>query len=365
MNRAVRRAGAAAAMLMAIAAAAQEAARAKVPAGRPALSVAAVVAERASLPLTLAANGSIAAWQEASIGAEAPGWRLAEVRVNVGDVVRKGQLLATFAAEMPRADLAHARAAVAEGEAMLAEATANAQRARDLQSSGAWSAQQITQVLTAERTAAARLDALRAALQVQLLRVAMTQVLAPDDGVISARMATVGAVAGAGQELFRLIRGGRLEWRAEVAATDLAAIKPGSAVRVLPAGASPLAGRVRRVAPTVDPATRNGLVYVDLIAPGGAKAGMFARGEFELGASAALTLPHAAVLARDGFAWVFKLGADSRVALAKVSTGRRSGERVEIVGGLAEGESVVASGGGFLADGDLVRVVGGAPAGKR
>lgn len=341
----------------------QDGARATPPAGRPALSVAVVSAERTSLPLVIAANGSITAWQEASVGAEAQGWRLAEVRAQVGDVVRRGQLLASFAAEMPRADLAQARAAVAEGEAMLAEATANAQRARELQPTGAWSAQQITQLLTAERTAAARLDALRAALQVQQLRVAQTQVLAPDDGVISSRNATVGAVVGAGQELFRLIRGGRLEWRAEVAATDLAAIKTGMAVRVAPSGAPALAGRVRQVAPTVDPGTRNGIVYVDLpgAAGGGVKAGMFARGEFELGASSALTLPQGAVLSRDGFAWVFKLGADSRVALAKIVVGRRVGERVEVVSGLATGERVVASGGGFLADGDLVRVVGAAP----
>jgi RND family efflux transporter MFP subunit len=331
-------------------------------AAKPALTVTVTQAQRADIASAISANGNITAWQEAIVGAEGSGLRLAEVRVNVGDVVQRGQVLATFVADMPNADLAQSRASVAEAEATLAEAGANAQRARELQASGALSAQQINQYLTAERTAQARLDAVRAAAKVQQLRLAQTQVLAPDSGVISARSATVGAVVQPGAELFRLIRQGRLEWRAEVAASDLAQIKPGMAVKVTAAGGGSVAGKVRTVAPTVDAATRNGLVYVDLPQPGTAKAGMFARGEFALGSASALTLPQSAVLLRDGFSYVFKLGADSKVAQAKVTVGRRVGERIEITGGLEPGAKVVTSGAGFLADGDVVRVVEAAPA---
>ena len=203
---------------------------------RPALSVTTTQPLSASLPLKIAANGNIAAWQEAIIGTEANGLRLAEVRVNVGDVVKRGQVLATFAPDMMQADVAQIRAMVAEAEAALAEAAVNAKRARELQTSGALSDQQINQFLTAERTAQARLDAQRAQANVQALRLRQTQVLAPDDGVISARSATVGAVLPAGQELFRMIRQGRLEWRAEVAASDLARLKPGMSASVTPAG---------------------------------------------------------------------------------------------------------------------------------
>ena len=329
---------------------------------KPSLTVTVVQPQKTQWAQTVRANGSIAAWQEASVGAETNGWRLAEVRVNVGDRVRRGQVLATFASEMAQADLAQSRATVAEAEAALAEAAANAQRARDLQPSGALSAQQINQMLTMERTAQARLEALRAAVQVQQLRLKQTQVLAPDDGVISARLATVGAVVPAGQELFRLIRQGRLEWRAEVAASELVQVKPGQAVQVLPAGGAAIEGRVRMVAPTVDAATRNGLVYVDLPQPGTAKAGMFARGEFAIGQSPALTLPQSAVLLRDGFAYVFRLGGDGKVTQAKVMVGRRVDERIEVLAGLEREARVVAQGAGFLADGDLVRVVQAAPA---
>ena len=250
---------------------------------KPALTVTVTQPQPASVPVKIAANGNITAWQEASVGTEANGLRLAEVRVNVGDVVKRGQVLATFAADTMAAELAQTRAAVAEAEATLAEAAANAQRARELQTTGALSAQQINQYLTAERTAQARLEAQRAAAKTQQLRLAQTQVLAPDNGIISARSATVGAVLPAGQELFRLIRGGRLEWRAEVPAADLAQLKAGLPASVTPAGGTPIVGKLRMVAPTVDPATRNGIVYVDLPQPGAARAGMFARGEFEIG----------------------------------------------------------------------------------
>lgn len=330
---------------------------APVPAARPALAVTVVTPSTATWPRTVAANGSIFAWQEASVGAETPGWRLAEVRAQVGDVVRRGQVLAAFATELAQADLAQQQAALAQAQAQLAEAAANARRARELQPSGVISAQQTQQVLTAERTAIARVEAQQAALAAQQLRLAQAQVLAPDAGIVSARLATVGAVAQPGQELFRLIRQGRLEWRAEVAATDLAQLRAGQEVRVEPVGAPAVSGRVRMVAPTVDPATRNGLVYVDLPQPGPAKPGMFARGSFEIGRSAALTLPQGAVLLRDGFSYVFVVGADAKVLQAKVTVGRRQGDRVEITGGLDAAARVVAAGGGFLADGDLVRVV--------
>lgn len=324
---------------------------------KPALTVNVATPQKTRLTLVVPANGSLHAWQEASVGAEASGWRLAAVNVNVGDRVQRGQVLARFAADLPQADLAQIQAAAAEAEATLAEAAANAQRARELQASGALSAQQINQYLTAERTAQARLEAQRAAVRVQQLRLAQADVRAPDDGVISARSATVGAVVGAGQELFRLIRQGRLEWRAEVPAEQLARVRPGQAARVTPSGGPAIEGRVRRVGPTVDPATRLGLVYVDLPQPGAAKAGMFARGELALGEAEGLTLPQSAVLLRDGFHVVLLIGADGRLSQRKVEVGRRTGDRIEITGGLAADARVVASGGAFLGDGDTVRVV--------
>ncbi len=326
---------------------------------RPALTVQTAPPQRTAMAQRLAANGNVAAWQEASIGAESNGLRLTEVRVNVGDSVKAGQVLATFAAEMVQADVAQARASLLEAKAHAAEAASNAERARTLQASGALSAQQIEQYTTAAQAAQARVEAAQALLQAQQLRLQHTQVRAPDHGVISARSATVGAVVGAGTELFRMVRKGRLEWRAEVTATELGRLRPGTAAQVTAASGASVQGQLRMVAPTVDPQTRNALVYVDLPAHPDLRAGMFARGEFLLGQSDALTVPQEALVVREGFTYLFVLGADQRVQRLKVQPGRRAGERVEILSGLDAGAPVVVRGAGFLNDGDLVRVASG------
>ncbi len=327
---------------------------------KPALSVMAVTPQHVEWARMLEANGNIAAWQEAVIGAEISNLRLTEVRVSVGDRVQKGQVLARISSDSVQAALAESRAAVAEAEAMLAEARANGDRARQYQATGFMSAQQITQYLTAEKTALARMNAARARLQGEQVRLAQTAVRAPDDGVISARTATVGSMAQPGQELFRLIRGSRLEWRAEVSAADLGKLKPGITATLTAPNGARIQGRVRMVAPTVDPQTLNGLVYVDLpVAETGStlRAGTFARGEFELGRARTLSLPQSAVLLRDGFSYVFRLDDHNTVTQTKVAVGQRMGDQIEIIGGIGADTRVVASGVGFLADGDRVRVV--------
>ena len=326
-------------------------------AGRPALTVNVISPVVQDWPLRLGAAGTVAAWQEVVVGAEVSGVRLMEVAVQVGDSVQRGQLLARLSTDMLNAEMAQTRAGQAEARALLAEATANADRARELQPTGVLSRQQTTQILTAEQTARARLESLDARLKADQLRLAQARILAPDDGVVSARSALEGAVAQPGQELFRLIRRGRLEWRAEVTAAELVRVKPGMAVTLTTPGGQAAKGSVRMVAPTVDAQTRNGLVSVDLQPGSDARPGMFARGEIDIGRASGLSLPQSAVLLRDGFSYVMRLGPDQRVVLTKVAIGRRSGDRVEVSTGLAADARVVASGAAFLVDGDLVKVV--------
>jgi len=333
---------------------------------KPALTVTTVRPQLGRLPMQLGANGSIAAWQEASVGTEANGLRLAELRAGVGDVVRAGQVLATFDAAPVQADMALARAQLQEAQANALEATGNAERARTLKDSGALSTQQINQYLTLEQTAQARVAASNAALEVQQLRLRHTQVLAPDAGVIAARAATVGAVVPAGTELFRMIRQGRLEWRAEVTSSELGRIKRGTSALIKVASGVEVRGKVRMIGPTVDNQTRTALVYVDLPSTrdmsGPAKPGMFASGAFELGDSSALLVPQSTLVLRDGFSYVYKLGDDNRVSRIKVQTGRQAGDRIEITSAFDVNTRLVASGAGFLNEGDLVRVVDGAGA---
>jgi RND family efflux transporter MFP subunit len=327
------------------------------PAPKPSMTVTVATPGTDQLSLQLQANGNIAAWQEASVGAEVAGLRLASVNVNIGDTVRKGQVLATFARQTSEAESLQGKAAVMQAEAAHENARADAERARSIQDTGALSASQIAQYLTQEKVTRAQWEAAKAAYAASQVRLSNTQVLAPDDGVISARSATVGAVAGAGQELFRLVRQSRMEWRAEVTPAEVGRIKPGQLVEVTVASGAQVKGTVRAIAPIADPQTRNVLVFADLPRHNDLKAGTFARGQFLLGQSQALTVPAQSIVVRDGHNYVFVIGADSKASQRKVETGRRVGERVELLAGLTTEEAVAVQGAGFLNEGDLVKVV--------
>ena len=324
---------------------------------KPILAVTAVTPSPGRWSETLAANGNITAWQEAVVGSELSGLRLADVLVNVGDTVERGQVLARFADESVASDLAEARAELEEARANQQEAEANVARIQRLSTSGALSEQQKNVYLTAGLSAAARVKSAQARVQLQEIRMRQTRVVAPDDGLVSARTATLGAVPQQGEELFRLIRQNRLEWRAEVPADDLLKIAAGQSVRLQLPGGATVEGTVRIAAPAIDAATRNALVYVDLPQDTVARAGVFASGEFQVGESAAMTVPHTAVVMRDGFAYVFRIDEDSRVTRTRVDVGRRRDGQVEILSGLPADARVVDQGAGFVADGDTVQVV--------
>lgn len=327
---------------------------------KPALTVATTTLQPAQWNQSLTANGSIVAWQEAVIGAEVTGVRIVEVKASVGDRVEKGQMLASLQIDSAQASEAETQALQQESEALLAEAGANAERMRKLRDVGFVSAQQAEQAANNEKAARARLEAQRARHSASALRLSQVMIRSPDAGIISARTATVGTLTQPNMELFRLIRQGRLEWHAELTAEELALIRPGMEAELLSAQGRVVHGQVRAIAPALNPQTRYGQVLVDLPANSGLVAGMFSRGTFQLGQQAAplWVLPQSAVVLRSGVAYVFLIDEQSRVRERKVSIGRRHGEQIEIVAGLAQGVPVVESGGAFLVEGDVVRVTG-------
>lgn len=181
--------------------------------------------------------------------------------------------------------------------------------------------------------------------------------LAPDDGIISSRAATVGSVVAPGQELFRLVRQGRMEWRAEVTPSEVGRIRVGQKAQVTAATGLEISGQVRAIAPSANAQTRNILVFVDLPKHNDLKSGTFAKGRFDLGQSDALTVPSESVVVRDGNNYVFVIDDKNKASQRKVQTGRRVGERVEVLEGLKAEESVAVQGAGFLNEADLVKVV--------
>ena len=324
---------------------------------KPSMTVTVEQPSTGNLGLSLEANGNVSAWQEASVGAEVSGLRLATVSANVGDRVKKGQVLATFVTATAQAESLQGKAAVMQAEANYENAKADADRARSIQDTGALSKSQIAQYLTGEKVGKAQWEAAKAAYSASQVRLGNTSVKAPDDGVISARSATVGGVVGAGQELFRMVRQGRMEWRGEVTPSEVGRVKVGQEVRVTLATGTELAGKVRAISPTADLQTRNIIVYVDLPRHNDLTAGTFAKGSFALGESSALTVPATALVVRDGHNYVFIIGTDNKASQRKVQTGRRVGERVELLDGLKTDEAVAVKGAGFLNEGDLVKVV--------
>lgn len=325
-----------------------------------AMTVTTALARSVEWPELLSAAGPVEAWQEAIIGSQSSELRLAEVHVNVGDAVRKGDVLARFDDRMLRAEESQLLASLVQAEATASQAEINKQRALQQRDSGGISEQDILSRVTQAQIADAQVAAIRAQLAAKRLQLDYTRVRAPDDGVISARQAAVGAVTNNGQELFRLILLGRLEWRGELTATQLMQVKEGQQVQVALPNGQTVAGQVRKQAPSLDSGRRLGIVYVDLPAGSAARAGMYAKGSLVLRQSTALVVPAASVVIRDGRSYVFTLAGGStestKVHMTAVSVGRRSGGEVEVSAGVSAGTNVVEQGAGFLDDGDIVAV---------
>lgn len=307
-------------------------------------------------------SGVIAPWQEATIRSLVTGARLSEVRVDVGDVVTRGEVLASYDTALLRADVAQMAAALAQAEASALQANTNESRALQMQDSGGISKQDLLQYRTAAAVTKAQVGVARAQLLARQLDLQNASVAAPDDGTISARAATLGSVTPVGEELFRLIRQNRLQWRAEATAAEVSAIAAGQSVSLTLPDGSTARGAVHRIAPSLDAQSRVLLVYVDLEPGSHARAGMYAGGRILLGESDALVVPALALAMHDGrshVAVVAERGGVQRVTLREVQTGRREGGVVEIVHGLADTDSIVREGAALLNEGDVVTLTPG------
>jgi RND family efflux transporter MFP subunit len=324
------------------------------------LTVQSVVARSEQWPETIEAFGNIAPWEEMIVSAQVEGQPLIELRANVGDRVRSGQVLARFDTARLRAEVRRLLAAVEQAKAEVSQANAERDRVRKLADSGAVSQQEVMQRLTAAEVAVARLSASRAELSTLELDLKRADVTAPDDGTISARNAQAGMVGTPGLELFRIIRRDRLEWRGELTAAQLSRAAPGQPVILSLADGAKASARIRDLAPAMNMQTRLAIIYADIEPGGSARAGTYVSGRIVLSKSPALIVPASGVVIRDGYSFAFKVpaeGEDRRVKQQPVKLGRRMGADVEILTGLSEGEHVVAQGAGFLDDGDSVRVV--------
>jgi RND family efflux transporter MFP subunit len=325
------------------------------PAVAAALTITTTPVVSQELVRTVPATGSIHAWQEVIVSAEVGGYRVAEVLVDVGTRVQKGQVLVRLAGDMLQADLGSRQAALRSAEASLTNATAALQRGESVASTGALSAADLDRLKAEHIVAQARVETAQADLTTAELRVQYGTVRAPDSGTVTSRTVSVGQIAQAGAEMLRMLRQDRIEWRAEVPAVHLSRIKVGQTVEVAAVDGSVLQGRVRAVAPTVQTNNRTGLVYVD-ITGGDARPGMFARGEIRAGTGPGLMVPIASVVMQDGYSYVFVLKDNNVVERRRVEQVGVYGEQLEVSEGIVAGEVIAVKGAGFLKDGDTVAV---------
>jgi RND family efflux transporter MFP subunit len=322
----------------------------------PALTVAITQPTLNSVEQRIVASGHIAPWQLIDLGVELNGVRVDEVLVEPGDRVIKGAVLVRLDRRNLEVELAQSRAAEQEALASQVAADSAARRGKTLVERGLISALDGDQTLANAAVAAARVASAKAGLQAAQLRLSFATLHAPYDGVISERLAQPGQLASSAMPLLKMIRDGRLEWRAELAQADLGQVQRGDKLELKIDGGKIISGHVRTLDAMIDDKRRTGFLYADLDSADGLHAGMFVEGSILRGASQILTLPAAAIISRDGFSYVFAVQDDLRVKRLKVETGASQGDLVAILSGVQTQNRIVANGAGFLDDGDLVAI---------
>ena len=332
------------------------------------LSVETVLPSQDNIGNTLSADGTINAKDVANVSAKVNGVAIERILVEEGQRVKAGQILAVFDTDAMEQQVLQAEADVAEAEATLANATADAARVLPLIDIDAISKQEADRYRTAKLQAQASLQASKARLSTQRLSVNNANVVAPVSGIISEKMAEVGMVAG-GDPLFTIIKGGILEWRADIDPKLIGEVNVGTPVQVSLPGGDSVMGEVSRIAPTADN-NRQITIYASLAANAKVRAGMYQTGEFLLGSSSAQTVPNSAIVSNDGYDYVMlvinistKDGKNGhnigRIKQQRVTLGERFGDSIMLTEPLPAESRLVKQGGSFLNNGDLVRVVDG------
>lgn len=322
----------------------------------PAITVTTVASRK--LEDHVLASGLIAAVEQVSVVPLIEGQPIETLTADVGDTVKAGQVLATLSSATLTLQKSQLEASLASVQASAAEADKTAARSAALFAQGSTSVANNDQAQAALTAAKAQVTSVQAQLDNVNLMLARTQIVAPVAGVISARNAQIGAVASAaGQPLFVIIRDGALELRADVAEADMPRIVPDQIAKITTAAnLPPLTGKIRLVEPNVDATTRLGRARITLDHPAEVRAGMYAEADILVAAHDAIAVPVTAV-GSEGDQTTVMAVKDGIVHRTTVTTGIRQDGWVEIVSGLAAGDTVVAKAGAFVSEGDKINPV--------
>lgn len=319
-----------------------------------------VQAHRGQLATGPHLSGALEARTKAVIRAEASG-TIVQLRVDVGDSVRKGQLLAriddTSVRDGARAAETQAKSAELEQQTLEKQA----ERIASLVQAGALAVRDLEAARAQVALAQARLEAARAGVTQARERLGWTVISAPIDGVVSARTVNQGDVAQVGAELVTIIDPSSMRLRATVPSESLEHVEVGAAVtfHVRGLGAQAFSGVVERVAPEVDAVTRQIPVWVTLPNPNGKLvAGLFADGRITGTMRDALLITAGAVNLASTPIMVKRVSRDEVVEDVVVTVGGRdSAENViELTSAIAEGDIILRGGAAALPAGTKVRL---------
>ena len=321
----------------------------------PHTQVTTTIAKNADWATTIPAQGEVLPWEVAIVSARTNGISATDVKVLEGDTVKKGQVLARFDDRMLKAELAQAKANLAFAESNLQLANTNLKRFDQLKLKQTLSEQEFDQVRTQAATAAATRDQAAAAVTLAEVKLADATVVAPDDGKILERNIELGKVPASGDPIFRLLRQNKLEWVVQIDAADLARVKPNMLAQINIANNKTISGKIRSISPQLDSKSRLANVRVVLDGTPDIAVNTYADGKILIGNAAAITVPSAGLVIKDGKTWIFRVKNNSAEQVL-VNIGRRQQNEIEIVSGINVGDTLVLEGAGFLNDGDKVSV---------
>jgi HlyD family secretion protein len=305
----------------------------------------------------LTASGILLPREEAAVGPEVPGYQVAEVMVEEGATVSKGQPLARLDSQLLQARIDQAKAGLAQSMALAEQARAEADRVKTFDAKGAMSVEQIAARRFQARTAEAAVGVARAQLDELLTQEQRLVVRAPVDGVVLERSVRPGDVASLSQPMFRLIRDGLVELDAEVPEGALARIAPGDIATVsIPSGES-MQGTVRRISPLVDPLTKLGRVRVSLAPNPQLRVGGYARVSFNRPAVPVPAVAERAVQWEANGPRLIIIDDNNRAHPISVRTGIRDAGFVALEQGPPVGTLVALGSGVSLLEGDIVNPV--------
>ncbi len=328
------------------------------------------LAERASIPLVsvitpgvqpvsaeVTFTGTIEARHELPIGNSGDTGRIVAVYVQVGDHVRRGQLLAKLDASVLAPQVEQLSASLAQARAQAALSAAEYRRGVAAGPAGGLSAQDIEKLQAQSIMDAANIKVVAAQLAVMRAKLALTRIVAPVDGIVLTRNAEVGQIAGSGgTALFNIEDAGRVEMIGQVAEQDLAGLKAGQEADVYMIGyPRPFRGRIWLLGATIDPQSRLGEVRIALSPNPALRPGAFARGSVIVAQARRPVLPQTAVMSDSSGSYVYVVGPEGDIERRTVRVGNATPDGVVIEEGLTGKERIVAIDGGFLHSGQKVR----------